>query len=81
MKREKIYTLVKILLDRDVPIHGVGLQAHSILCPSLDDIRAAIERYGLGLGFRITELDMSRFMHNDERPDPKRPTEQVLGSS
>ena len=47
VKREKIYTLVKSLLDRDVPIHGVGLQAHWNIAksPSLDDIRAAIERY------------------------------------
>jgi endo-1,4-beta-xylanase len=28
VKREKIYALVKKLLDQGVPIHGVGLQAH-----------------------------------------------------
>ena len=80
VKREKIYTLVKSLLDRDVPIHGVGLQAHwNIESPSLDDIRAAIERYAsLGLKLHITELDMSVFMHDDKRTDLKAPTEQML---
>lgn len=80
VKREKIYTLVKSLLERDVPIHGIGLQAHwNLEFPSLDDIRAAIERYAsLGLQLHITELDISVYRHEDKRTDLKAPTEQML---
>jgi endo-1,4-beta-xylanase len=79
-KREKIYALVKSLLDRGVPIHGVGLQAHwSIHHPSVDHIRQAIERYAsLGLKLHITELDVSVFAHDDRRTDLAAPTEEML---
>ncbi|WP_314002972.1 endo-1,4-beta-xylanase [uncultured Paenibacillus sp.] len=78
-KREKIYTLVKGLIDRDVPIHGVGLQAHwNIHQPGLDEIRAAIERYAsLGLQLQITELDVSVFDHEDRRTDLTEPSERM----
>lgn len=79
-KREKIYTLVKSLLDRDVPIHGVGLQAHwSLFHPDTDDIRRAIERYAsLGLKLHITELDVSVFAHDDKRTDLKEPSADMM---
>ncbi|GBF77861.1 hypothetical protein PA598K_06439 [Paenibacillus sp. 598K] len=79
-KREKIYTLVKSLLDRDVPIHGVGLQAHwSLFHPDTDDIRRAIERYAsLGLKLHITELDVSVFAHDDKRTDLKEPSAEMM---
>ncbi len=66
-KREKIYALVKSLLEQGVPIHGIGLQAHwSLHHPSVDDIRQAIERYAsLGLKLHITELDVSMFAFDD----------------
>ena len=48
VKRDKIYQLVKNLKEKGAPIHGVGLQAHwNIYDPSMDDIRAAIEKYCL----------------------------------
>ncbi|MBO9600372.1 MAG: endo-1,4-beta-xylanase, partial [Cohnella sp.] len=56
-KRERIYSLVRGLLDRGVPIHGVGLQGHwNLYGPTLDTIRASIERYAeLGLKLQLTE--------------------------
>jgi len=79
-KRERIYRLVRSLLDQGVPIHGVGLQAHwNLYDPNLDDIRAAIERYAqLGLQLQLTELDMSVFRFDDKRTDLARPTQDML---
>ena len=80
VKREKIYTLVKSLKEQDVPIHGIGLQAHwNLYDPNLDDIRAAIERYAsLGLTLQITEMDVSVFSFDDHRTDLTEPTETML---
>lgn len=60
-RRDKVYKLVKQLLDAGVPIHGIGLQGHwNIVNPSEQDLRAAIEKYSsLGLKIQITELDVS----------------------
>lgn len=79
-KREKIYKLVKTLVDKDVPIHGVGLQAHwNLVNPNLEDIRTAIERYAsLGLKLHLTELDVSVFNHEDKRTDLTSPTPEML---
>lgn len=79
-KRERIYRLVRSLLDQGVPVHGVGLQAHwNLYDPSLDDIRAAIERYAqLGLQLQLTELDMSVFRFEDKRTDLSKPTQEIL---
>ncbi|MFC4321171.1 endo-1,4-beta-xylanase [Litchfieldia salsa] len=79
-KREKIYTLVKGLVEQGVPIHGIGLQAHwNLYNPSLDDIRCAIERYAsLGLQLHITEMDVSMFNFEDQRIDLTEPTEEMV---
>lgn len=79
-KRDKIYNLVKSLIDQGVPVHGVGLQAHwNLYGPSLDEIRAAIEKYAsLGLRLQLTELDVSVFNHDDKRTDLVSPTEEML---
>ncbi|MBT2657122.1 endo-1,4-beta-xylanase [Bacillus sp. ISL-18] len=78
-KREKIYQLVKSLVDKGVPIHGVGLQGHwNLTNPSLDQIREAIERYAsLGLKLQLTELDVSVFEFEDKRTDLTEPTEEM----
>lgn len=78
-KREKIYTLVKGLVDSDVPIHGVGLQAHwNLSGPSYDNIRQAIEKYAtLGLQIQLTEMDVSVFDFDDRRKDLTEPTEDM----
>lgn len=80
VKRERIYTLVKNLLDRGTPIHGIGLQAHwNIHEPSIEDIRIAIERYAeLGLTLQFTELDLPMFGSDDKRTDLKRPSEEMV---
>lgn len=60
-KAARIYTLLKRLKDKNIPIHGMGLQAHwSIFGPSREELESAIERYAsLGLEIHITELDVS----------------------
>ena len=79
-KCDKIYTLVKSLIEQGVPIHGIGLQAHwNLFDPSLDDIRTAIEKYAsLGMQLQLTELDMSLFRFEDKRSDLKEPTHGLL---
>lgn len=79
-KRDKIYALLKSLLEQGVPVHGVGLQAHwNLYDPSLDLIRAAIEKYAsLGLELQLTELDMSLFRFEDRRTDLKSPPAELL---
>lgn len=79
-KRDNIYKLVKGLLERDIPIHGVGLQCHwNIYGPDLDTIREAIEKYAsLGLQLHVTELDVSVFRHEDERKDLTEPTDEMI---
>lgn len=60
-KRDRVYKLLKKLVDAKVPIDGVGLQAHwSIFEPSEKDLRATIKKFSsLGLKIQITELDIS----------------------
>ena len=79
-KREKIYTLVKSLVEKEVPIHGIGLQGHwNLYDPTLDHIKKAIERYAsLGLQIHITEMDVSMFGFDDKRADLKAPTEEMI---
>lgn len=79
-KREKIYKLVHGLLDRNVPIHGIGMQGHwSIYGPPAEEIRDAIERYAsLGVRIHVTELDVSMFQFDDRRTDLKSPTDEML---
>lgn len=83
-KREKIYRLVKDLLDQGVPIHGIGLQGHFKLDGIvLDEVKAAIERYAsLGVRLQVTELDISLYDLGDRRkdithPDPERLAQQA----
>ncbi|GAB4186789.1 MAG: endo-1,4-beta-xylanase [Thermoflexibacter sp.] len=61
VKREKIYQLVKGLLDKGVPIHGVGLQGHwSLYEPTAQELEESITKFAsLGLKVQITELDVS----------------------
>jgi endo-1,4-beta-xylanase len=60
-KRDRIYTMLKKLIDKKVPINGIGLQAHwSIYEPSERELEDAINKYSsLGLIIHITELDIS----------------------
>jgi endo-1,4-beta-xylanase len=71
-KRERIYRLLKKLVDAKVPITGVGLQGHwSIFEPGEQALRETIERFSsLGLKIQVTELDVSIYRwekHQRER--------------
>jgi endo-1,4-beta-xylanase len=74
-KRERIYQLVKKLVEAKVPIHGVGLQGHwSIYEPTDEAIEKSIEKFSaLGLDVQITELDVSVYplehSRRERRPD------------
>ncbi|MEM2401602.1 MAG: endo-1,4-beta-xylanase [Candidatus Bathyarchaeia archaeon] len=60
-KSDAIYNLVKGLLEKGVPIHGVGLQMHISLenPPSPEEVAANIKRLNeLGLEVHITEMDV-----------------------
>lgn len=60
-KSDVLYNLVKGMLDRGVPLDGVGLQMHidTTRPPSPDSISANIQRLGqLGLEVHITEMDV-----------------------
>jgi endo-1,4-beta-xylanase len=76
-KRDRVYKLLKQLVDSKVPIHGVGLQAHwSIFEPTEQELRDAIAKYSsLGLQIHFTEVDMSIYKWEKERRD-KKPGEQ-----
>jgi endo-1,4-beta-xylanase len=67
-KRERIYRFLKGLLEKGIPVQGMGMQGHwSIFEPSEKDLRAAIERYSsLGLQIHITELDLSVYKWEKE---------------
>ena len=68
-KTERVYRLVKSLVDKKVPIHGVGLQGHwSIFEPSEQELKYTIDKFSsLGLEVHITELDMSVYKWEKER--------------
>ncbi|SFF08248.1 endo-1,4-beta-xylanase [Paenibacillus catalpae] len=79
-KREKIYSLVKSLLENGAPVHGIGLQAHwNLFDPSMDLIREAIERYAsLGFKLQVTEMDVSMFAFDDRRTDLAAPSAEMM---
>ena len=60
-KRERVYKLLKKLVDAKIPVNAVGLQAHwSIYEPHEQELEATIQKFAsLGLKVQITELDMS----------------------
>lgn len=61
VKREKIYRMLKKMLDAKIPVHGVGLQAHwSINNPTREELEKSIQLFSsLGLQIQFTELDVS----------------------
>jgi endo-1,4-beta-xylanase len=60
-KRERVYKLLKRLVDAKIPINAVGLQAHwSVYEPTQQELIETIKRFSsLGLKVQITELDVS----------------------
>ena len=73
-KRDHIYQMLKGLLDKGVPIHGMGLQGHWSI---YDDLTAAgleesITRFAsLGLTVQITELDISVYPKDWNRKEKR----------
>lgn len=78
-KCAKICRLIKDLQSKDVPIHGVGLQAHwNIYGPTIDAIKTALDQYAtLGIQIQITELDISMFKPDDLRTDITEPSAKM----
>lgn len=68
-KRERAYQLLKNLVDKGIPVTGVGMQAHwSLNEPSKKDLEDAIARFSsLGLEVQFTELDISVYPWEKER--------------
>ncbi|WP_337102687.1 endo-1,4-beta-xylanase [Paenibacillus sp. YIM B09110] len=66
-KRDRLYELVKELLDKGVPIDGVGHQTHiDVFGPTVDSIIESMKKFAeLGLDNLVTELDMSIYAWND----------------
>ncbi|MGQ9620572.1 MAG: endo-1,4-beta-xylanase [Bacteroidales bacterium] len=67
-KRDKIYNMLKDLLEKGIPVHGIGLQGHwSITNPSEKELREAIEKYSsLGIKVQVTEFDVSVYDWNED---------------
>jgi endo-1,4-beta-xylanase len=68
-KSNAIYTRVKGMIQRDVPINGVGLQMHISIdgYPYPQDVLANMKRLAaLGLEVQITEMDVK--IQGDPRP-------------
>lgn len=58
-KRDRTIQMLKSLLDKGVPIHGVGIQGHWSVNDSIEEVEQAIKMYAdLGLEIHITELDI-----------------------
>ncbi|MCL2203679.1 MAG: endo-1,4-beta-xylanase [Defluviitaleaceae bacterium] len=59
-KREAVFHMIQELLERGVPIHGVGMQAHYNMNTRPANVEASIERFAeLGISVSITELDIT----------------------
>lgn len=78
-KREKIFRLLKKLKEKNVPVHGVGLQGHwSVYEPTAAELEKSITQFaGLGLVVQITELDVSVHPKEHERRQ-KKPTDSAV---
>jgi endo-1,4-beta-xylanase len=70
VKRDKVYHLLKTLLDKGIPVNGIGLQGHwNIYNPDEKDLRDAIEKYSsLGIKIQVTELDVSVYSSDESDP-------------
>jgi endo-1,4-beta-xylanase len=82
-KRDRIYRLLKQLLDAGVPVHGMGLQGHwSINNPTEKNLRESIEKFSsLGLKIQITELDVNIYASRSDTTNigftPEREQKQI----
>jgi len=76
------YTLkfLSDLLDKGIPLHGVGIQGHwRYSYPEDDILRRAIEKYSdLGLDIELTEVDISLYGEDEKDPLFTQPPEDRL---
>jgi len=79
-KRDRLYELVKEMLEKGVPIDGVGHQTHiSIQWPPTASIIESMQRFAeLGLDNIVTELDMSLYVWNDRSDFGENIPEEIL---
>lgn len=75
-KRQGMYRLVKRLLEKGIPIDGVGLQMHiSIYSPTIKDIEETIElfatlkEYNPDFTVEVTELDVSFYRWDEPQKE------------
>ena len=77
-KSDAIYALLKGMLQRGIPVYGVGLQMHvsTTSYPSPKDVQANMQRLAaLGLKVQITEMDVE--VQGDTHPMAQRLSEQA----
>lgn len=59
-KREKCYQLVKGMLERGIPIHGIGMQGHYNVNMDYNTVDESLTRFEeLGILIQFTELDIA----------------------
>jgi endo-1,4-beta-xylanase len=68
VKREAMYSLVKSLKAKKIPVNGIGIQMHiSVKNPAVSEIKKTIERFAsLGVKVLVTELDVSIYESDAE---------------
>ncbi|ARN75685.1 endo-1,4-beta-xylanase [Oceanicoccus sagamiensis] len=68
-KFQAYYHLVQQLLDKGVPLHGVGIQAHyNFHDPAPEKLQRQIQQFAaLGVEVELTELDIAKFPWLDNR--------------
>lgn len=80
-KLYKTYDFLKSLLDKGIPIDGIGIQGHWDIYDEglFDNLKRAIELYAsLGLKIQITELDISMFEFENKTREVLIPTAEML---
>lgn len=80
-KLHKSYKLLKSMIDRGVPIDGIGIQGHWDIHDRdlFDNLKAAIELYAsLGVKIQITELDVSMFSFDDKTRSILKPADDMI---
>jgi endo-1,4-beta-xylanase len=81
VKQDKIFRLLEDMLDRGIPVDGIGIQGHwniyqEDLAERLD--RAIVRFAGLGLEVQVTEMDLSMYRHEDIETRYSSPPPELL---
>lgn len=77
-KNDRFYNLIKHLLEKGVPIDGVGFESHIITSEaglySLDGLKRNFDRFAdLGLDSQVTEFDVMLTSRRDTSTSPSTP--------